>query len=112
MAQQALGFVLGRAGRPEDALSHIERAMQLSPRDIFFAGFLTLGSVMLFASGRYQDALEWAQRGNRSPNPRPAVFYIAAAAAIKLGREEEAAVALADLFAHAPTSSLKHTDVI
>jgi adenylate cyclase len=106
MAEQALGFVLGRAGRSEDAMAHIERAMQLSPRDIFFAGFLTLRAANLFFTTRYREALEWAQRAARSPNPRPGAFSIAVAAAIKLGREEEAAVALTDLLAHAPASSL------
>jgi adenylate cyclase len=106
MAHHALGFVLGRAGRPEDAIPHIDHAMRLSPRDVFLAGFLAFGAMMLFHTGRYQEALEWAQRASRSPNPRQNSFSIAAAALIKLGRQEEAAVALADLLAHAPTSSL------
>ena len=61
---------------------------------------------MLFHAGRYQEALEWARRANHSPNPRQNSFGIAVAALIKLGRQEEAAVALADLLEHAPTSSL------
>ncbi len=106
MAHHALGFVLGRAGHSKEALPHIEHAMQLSPRDIFFAGFLTLRAHVLFNMGCYQEALEWARRGSRSPNPRPASFYIAVAASIKLGIQEGIAVDLADLLAYTPSSSL------
>ncbi len=107
MAHHALGFVLGRAGRSEEAIAHIERAMQLSPRDIFFAGFLALKSMMLMRIGRYQEAVEWGRRASRSPNPRGGSFWVIVAALIKLDRREEATVALADLLANAPTASLK-----
>ena len=107
MAHQALGLILGRAGRPEEAIFHIKHAIRLSPRDLFLGGFLALGSRMLFDIGSYQDALEWASRGSRSPNPRVLSFMTVVAALSKLGRREEAADALADVLAHPQISSLQ-----
>ncbi|MBT5194109.1 MAG: hypothetical protein HOK30_25850 [Rhodospirillaceae bacterium] len=107
MAHQALGLVLGRAGRSEEALSHITQAIRLSPRDLFLPGFLALGSVSLFALGRYEDALDWATRSSRSPNPRPLSFIIATAALNKLGRDKAAADTLAGFLAHSPISSVQ-----
>ena len=67
---------------------------------------------MLFHTGRYQEALEWARRASRSPNPRPVSFSIAVAALIILGRQEEAVVALADLLAQVPNSTLREIRII
>jgi len=106
MAHHTLGFVLGRAGRFEEAIRHIERAMQLSPRDIFTAGFLTVGSYVLFKMGNYQKALDWARRSTRSPNPRWQSFATLVASFMILDRQDEAAVAVSDLLAHRPTISL------
>jgi Flp pilus assembly protein TadD len=40
MAHYVHGFVLGRAGRLEDAIAHISHAIRISPRDMFSNAFL------------------------------------------------------------------------
>ena len=110
IGQYALGFVLGRGGRPEDALSRIDAAIRLSPRDAFLGGFLAFGSKMLFDSGRYEEALDRARYASHTPNPRWISFQVVVAALIELGRQEEAALALCDLIGHAPTSRLSSID--
>ncbi|MGI9521728.1 MAG: adenylate/guanylate cyclase domain-containing protein [Hyphomicrobiaceae bacterium] len=105
-----LGFVLGRSGRPEDALGHIDDAIRLSPRDAFLGGFLAFSSKMLFDAGRYEEALDRAKHASHTPNPRWVSFQIVVAALIELGRQEEATLALSDLIERAPTSRLSSID--
>ena len=106
MAHYALGFVLRAAGRAEETLSHVDRAMRLSPHDAFLAGFQGWRAMTLFDLKRYEEAVEWAHRARRNPNPRILTFAVLAAALTKLGRVEEARDALDELFAHAPRFSL------
>ncbi len=63
---------------------------------------LTDRAFVLFALGRYEEALEWARRARLSPNPRTMTFAIFAAVLSKLGRQEEARTAVGDLAAHMP----------
>ncbi len=106
MAHYALGFVLRAAGRAEETISHIDRAIRLSPHDAFLAGFQSWRAMTLFDLKRYEEAVEWAHRASRHPNPRLWSFAVLAAALIKLGREDEARVALDGLFARAPHFTL------
>jgi adenylate cyclase len=106
IGQYVLGFALGRNGRPENALSHIDAAIRLSPRDAFLGGFFAFGSKMLFDSGRYEEALDRARKARHTPNPRWVSFQIVVAALIELGRQEEATLALSDLVEHVPASRL------
>ena len=76
--------------------------MRLSPRDIWMTGMLTDRAFVLFALGRYEEALEWARRASLSPNPRTMTFAIYAAVLSKLGHQEEARSAVGDLIKHAP----------
>ena len=101
------GFVLGRAGRPHDAIVHVSHAIRISPRDMFSAAFLAYGCSMLFHAERYEEAFEWAQRASHKSNPLTESFLFAVAALVKLGRHDETAIAVADLLAHAPASSLR-----
>jgi tetratricopeptide (TPR) repeat protein len=106
MAHYALGFVLRAAGRAEETLSHVDRAMRLSPHDAFLAGFQGWRAMTLFDLKRYEEAVEWAHRASRNPNPRIWTFAVLAAALTKLGRVEEARDALDELFARQPRFSL------
>jgi tetratricopeptide (TPR) repeat protein len=105
MSHLFLGWALSFAGRSKEVIPRIDRAMRLSPRDIYLPGMMTLRAVALFDLKRYEEAFEWAQRARLSPNPRTMTFAVLTAALSKLGREEEARAALDDLLAHAPEMS-------
>ncbi len=107
IAHYVLGFFLGCAGRPEEAIPHINDAMRLSPRDIFITGFFTAGSAFQFLAGHYEKALEWSRRASECPNPRPEPFRFIVAALVKLGRRKEAEAALATLMGHEPGCSIR-----
>jgi tetratricopeptide (TPR) repeat protein len=57
---------------------------------------------LLFDLERYEEAFDWVRRASLSPNPRSMTFALLTAVLTKLGRQEEARVALNDLLAHAP----------
>ena len=101
MCHYALGFVLGRAGNNDEALTHFESAVRLGPRDIFLPGYLQAGALIYFEIERYEEALEWARRASVSSNPRPTTLHIAIAALMKLGRREEASGTLSNLLSNA-----------
>ncbi len=60
---------------------------------------------VLFGLERYEEALEWAQRARRGPTPRSMTLACHAAVLSRLGRRDEARVAVNDLLAHAPGMS-------
>jgi adenylate cyclase len=97
-----LGSVLSRAGRAEEAIPHMDRAMRLSPKDIWMTGMITERAFVLFHLERYEEAFGWAQRARLSPNPRTMTFAVFAALLAKLGRDDEARTAVQDLLAHTP----------
>ena len=100
-----LSEFLCSAGRAEDAIPHMDHAMRLSPRDIYLAGMLTSRGFQLFDLERYEGALEYVQRARLRTNPRTMTFALLTVVLTKLGRREEARVALDDLLAHAPKTT-------
>jgi len=58
----ALGLVFGVTGRPDDGIAHLEKAIRLSPQDVRMGFFVTGIAFAHFAAGRYERAVEWAQR--------------------------------------------------
>ncbi len=105
MSRYFLGAALCSAGRSKEAISHIDHAMRLSPRDTYLTGMLTHRAFVLFDLERYEEALDWVQRARLSLNPRSMTFAVLAAVLTKLGRMEEARVAVNDLLVHAPGMS-------
>jgi Flp pilus assembly protein TadD len=105
LSHHFLGAFLCSAGRSKEAIPHLDHAMRLSPRDIFLTGMLTHRAFALFDLERYEEAFEWVRRARLKTNPRTMTFALLTAALTKLGRQEEARVALNDLLAHAPEMS-------
>ena len=99
-------MALGSAGQPEEVISHIDHAIRLSPHDVAIAGFQTYRAFVLFDFERYEEAVEWARRATRNPYPLAISFEVVTAALTRLGRPEEAGVALSELLAHTPGTSL------
>jgi TolB-like protein len=106
LAHYYLAIALGSAGRLEEAISKIDFALRLNPQDIAGGGFLVYRSFVLFDLERYEEAVECARRANRSQYSISVSFEIVTAALIKLGRQEEAAVALGDLLNHTSGTTL------
>jgi TolB-like protein len=69
------GFASICQNRPDRAVEAFERAMRLSPLDPLGGRAFTLGlAAAHFAAGRYEDAIEWADRALAAqPDYRPAL---------------------------------------
>lgn len=106
LAHYYLSIALGSAGRLEEAIAKIDHALRLSPLDVAGGGFQTYKAFVLFDLERYEEAVDCAQQAVREPYPLSIPFEIMAAALVKLGRLEEARVAISDLLEHTPDSSL------
>jgi tetratricopeptide (TPR) repeat protein len=100
-----LGGILGFAGRPQEGVAMVERAMRLNPRyPVLY--LQNLGSVLRLA-GRYEESIAVAKKIlARQPNFPPAYFMLAFGYA-QLGRLEEAQAAGAELQRVNPTISLE-----
>ena len=91
------GWIHVWRGEPELALADVERALQLSPSDIFSFAWWCVGAYAHFACGRYDDALSWAERTSRErPGYLPSARLIVASAAL-VGRPESPEMSLARL---------------
>jgi adenylate cyclase len=104
-AHRSLGFALALGGEPQEGISHLEKAMRLSPRDPgSFVTFLFMGSAH-FAAERYREAVDWYERaiGQRADLYPPHMGLAASYA--HLGRLEEARVAFDSLLRLQPRIS-------
>lgn len=94
-AHGLLGAAHALGGRPDEAISCIDRGVRLSPRDIFGEEFQLYYAFAHFQAGRYREAASAAQVAVRE-RPGHAVPYIMAVAAYGLGGEAEKARELAE----------------
>lgn len=90
LAHSLLGQFLGSEGQTEEGLAHIDRALQLSPRDPALWSFYGGKAAVLFVARRYDEAIAESRKG-LAINPNAGNLYsnIAASSAL-LGDIEQA----------------------
>jgi len=109
-AHYALALVHIWAGRPTDALPHIDRAIRFSPRDSLIGVFMTVRSVCLFLIGDIAEA-ESAARAAIGRQARDSLSRLALACALmETGRIEEAMAAVAEARTLVPGLSIASLD--
>ena len=97
-----LGATLTTAGRPDEGIPMVEKAMRLSPQDPLMNEFLfTIGSAHFMAE-RYEEAIEYAQRSLDMKPDQPGAWRIIAAASALLGKMGEARRAVGQMVRLAP----------
>ena len=107
-----LGLVLSWAGRADEGIENLEKAMRLSPHDPLMFLFFTGMSIAHFAAERYGEAADWAQRSIRSGTTDTAAYRYIAASYAYLDRVDEARKALREMFLLDPKFSLATDRVI
>jgi tetratricopeptide (TPR) repeat protein len=101
-AWAARGFVCHNRDQPGPAIEAFERAMRLSPLDRLRRTFTVGIAIAHLTAGRYEEAVDWADRTLREePGYRVALFSKAVACA-HLDRIEEARSALSQLIEAQP----------
>ena len=100
-----LGEALYFAGRPEEAIGLVKKAMRLNPKyPVWY--LLNLGHAY-FLTGRYEEAITTLKRViNRNPNFWPAYIYLTASY-VELGQEEKARIEASELLRTNPNFSLE-----
>jgi tetratricopeptide (TPR) repeat protein len=106
------GIFLVRAGRADDAISSIEKAMRLSPQDPLMWGFLHTMALAQFGAERYEEAVEWARRSLQRKPDSPLASRILAASYAQLGRIDEARSAAEEVSRLTPEFSLSVASLI
>jgi TolB-like protein/Tfp pilus assembly protein PilF len=105
-AHFALGFTLIACGRPADAVVHLQRANELSPRDPHLASFYATRALAHFSLGDLDTAVGFARRGTRVSNANQLAFSILASLLGLQARTEEAERAVAALLQKYPTYTI------
>ena len=100
-----LGVAHAFGGRFEAALSSIEYARRLSPRDTFLSDFELYNAFAYFAGGRYDVTLQYALQAHRLRPGHAYPLILAASAAGHLNKLDLAETLLNDLKGLAPIAS-------
>jgi TolB-like protein/DNA-binding winged helix-turn-helix (wHTH) protein len=102
----ALGFTLIVSGRAAEAIGHLERAVELSPRDPHLASFHGIRAIGHLALAEWDNAETFARRAIRIPNTThwPAATLIALLGL--LDRSAEAAPAVKEMLEKYPDYSV------
>jgi len=93
------------AGIKDNALQHVDLAMQLSPLDPLYYAMLSVRGLTLIAAGEDQAGADWAERGARAPGAHVLILMIAAAAQALAGNDEHARRWAADVRSRNPALS-------
>jgi adenylate cyclase len=84
------GMLSNMQERPDQAIAAVEHGMRLSPLDPLRRSFTIIMAVAHFAAGRYEEAIEWADRTLAAQPDYRQAMRIRAASCAYLGRLEEA----------------------
>ena len=101
-AHYNLGQALVFGGHAAEAIQHLETSVQLNPRDVSAGPNLVRRAEAHYQLGEFDQAVDWATRALRSPITQFWGNAVLLAALAKLGRDEEASLALADLLERRP----------
>jgi adenylate cyclase len=105
-ACRTLGVYLALAGRPEEAIPNLEKAMRLSPHDPWLFECLYGMAMAHAASGRYEEAVDWANRSVQHKPEYPVAYLVLAGSYAALERLDEARSALQEALPLNPAYSL------
>ncbi len=98
-----LGTVLlYKFGKAEEAITHCNLAIRLSPRDPSLGHMIARFAVAHFCLGDYEQAVEYARKALRYPAVRVWINAVLVSALAHLGRDEETKRAHAELLRRRP----------
>jgi TolB-like protein len=106
-----LGTYLPLAGRVEEGIEHLKKGMRLNPRDPFMHESLVGMALAHTAAGRYDEAVQWAQRALQTRPDWPIPHLVLAGSYAQLERSAEAQAAVEELSRLSPAFSLSELKI-
>jgi tetratricopeptide (TPR) repeat protein len=107
LAHYGLGAAFVFSGRPEEAFSHLEAAIRLSPHDPNMGSFLVRIADAKYLVGDYGDSIESALKALSQPNFQWSRYAVLIAALGQHDRQDEARHYLAELSRERPDFSIE-----
>ena len=111
-AEGVLSLAYSQIGDYDNTLIHARNAARLSPRDPARLLWDLAQAAAAFATGRDEEALEWAKTLTEIAPDYPAGWRVRAAACSALGRVEEARSALDRVLGLAPRDNLRLIEAV
>ena len=108
-AWMARGWVSCAHGQPSVAIEALERAMRLNPLDPLGRSFTAGLALAHLVAGRYDEAVDWADRAMREEPGYTAALRIKAVACAHLDRIDEAREAMRQLIEFQPWQTIART---
>ena len=107
IAEGVLAIVLSWRGDDDEAILHAEKAERLSPRDPIYSLWSFAHTVAEFGAGRYEQAVEWANKTIEATPEFPGAWRYLAAGLAHLGRIEEACAAIDQVLHLVPHDNIR-----
>ena len=104
-----LGYARACLGESARSITAIQDALRLSPLERERGIWFSIASFAEFASERYDEGIEWAQRGVAENPDWPGTYRVLAANCGQAGQIEAARVAIAELKRVAPDITIETT---
>jgi tetratricopeptide (TPR) repeat protein len=107
----ALGFALVLAGRLDEALGALDKAVRFNPRDPLLWAIKAIRSLTYILLHQYEPAAEWARQSVREPRAAGYWPYAVLASALgNLGQIEEGRTAVDEALRQNPDFSLSYVE--
>jgi TolB-like protein/cytochrome c-type biogenesis protein CcmH/NrfG len=100
------GWVLAHDGQSDEAISHLQQAIRMSPRDPFNVFFMAGMAAAHYVAGRYAEAVKWAQQALQLRPGHLGARRKLCASLAQAGRVEEAKSAMSQLREMQPNLSI------
>jgi TolB-like protein len=84
-----IGVALSSGRQPERAITHLQTAIRLSPRDPILAAFYRVMGTAYFAMGDYQATIDWSAKAGSDVDELGRMGVVQLAAFAHLGHESE-----------------------
>ena len=105
-----MALTLAMCGETDAALSSVERAIRISPRDPYNAAYLHFAAISYFATEQYRESIEVDRRALRERPSFVIPLRFIAASHVMLDELDEARAAVAELLQLHPSCSIKYID--
>jgi len=112
MAHFVRGHSLWHQGRPAEAVAALDEAIRLSPHDPLMWAYMASKAIALMFKGDLDEAIVWSRRSQQQPNATIFCHVAEVGALGLLGREDDAADAVARAKKTMPDVTIRYLETV